>query len=247
MSSASRIRKSARQSDSRTDAPQRSTTNTYKQCTTIICEGKHSCHTKSDRPTFFRSTNLRLRPVESRDGYRFGLRSECPNFLVSLSRVKRQTRVATERVEIASRRSETHEHTSDRGIRRWAVGLTSPLFIVLQSVCTLIMALSGVRLIIGLGALAAVAAGAQASATGFHQDAIRIPMMALAVLGSCINLYMIWRIRSLRNRPSAQWRQRPITRRRLWGERAQITLAVITLFLVLAEFFSHHYIFRLVG
>lgn len=249
MSSASRIRKSARQSDSRTDAPQTSTTSAYKQCTAmttaIICEGKHSCHTKSDRPTFFRSTNLRLRPVESRDGYGFGLRSECPIFLVSLSRVKRQTRVATERVEIASRRSD--EHTSDRGIRSWAVGLTSLLFIVLQSVCTLIMALSGVRLIIGLGALAAVAAGAQAPATGFHQDAIRIPMMALAVLGSCINLYMIWRIRSLRNRPSAQWRQQPITRLRLWGERVQITLAVITLFLVLAEFLSHHYIFRLIG
>jgi hypothetical protein len=121
------------------------------------------------------------------------------------------------------------------------------LFIVLQSVCTLIMALSGVRLIIGLGAIAAVAAGAQAPATGFHQNAVRIPMMALAVLGSCINLYMIWRIRSLRNRPSAQWRQQPITRRRLRGERVQITLAVITLFLVLAEFLSHHYIFRLVG
>src|ERR1700741_683712 len=95
-------------------------------------------------------------------------------FSVSSSRVKRQIRVATERAVIASQRSETHELSSDRGIRRWAVGLTSLLFIISQSVCTLIMALSGVRLIIGLGALGAVAAGAQASATGFHQDAIRI-------------------------------------------------------------------------
>jgi len=166
---------------------------------------------------------------------------------VSSSRVKRQTRVATERAVIASQRSETHEVSSGRGIRRWAVGLTSLFFIVLQSVCTLAMALSGVRMIIGLGALAAVAAGAQAPATGFHQDAIRIPMMVLAVLGSCINLYMIWRIRSLRNRPSARWRQQPITRRRLWGERVQITLALVTLFLILAEFLSHHYVFRLVG
>ena len=102
-------------------------------------------------------------------------------------------------------------------------------------------------MIIGLGALAAVAAGATAPAAGFHQDGVRIPMMILAVLGSCINLYMIWKIRFLRNRPSSQWRQQPITRRRLWGERVQITLAVITLFLVLAEFLSHRYIFRLVG
>ena len=155
--------------------------------------------------------------------------------------------VATERAVIASQRSETRELFSDRGVRRWAVGLTSLFSIVLQSVCTLAMALSGVRLAIGLGALAAVALGAKGPATGLHQDAIRIPMMALAVLGSCINLYMIWRIRSLRNRPSSQWRQQPISSRRLWGERVQITLAVVTLILVAAELLSHHYVFRLVG
>ncbi|MGC1294450.1 MAG: hypothetical protein WA869_05355 [Alloacidobacterium sp.] len=155
--------------------------------------------------------------------------------------------MATERAVIASQRSETRELSSYRGVRRWGVGLTSLFFIVLQSVCTLAMALSGVRLAIGLGALAAVAVGAKGPATGLHQDAIRIPMMALAVLGSCINLYMIWRIRSLRKRPSAQWRQQSISRRRLWGERVQIILASVTLILVLTEFLSHHYIFRLVG
>ena len=160
---------------------------------------------------------------------------------------RRQMRVATERTVITSRRSETHEHSSDRSIRPWAVGLTSLFFIVIQSFCTLTMALSGARLIIGLGALAVAAAGAKGPATGFHQDAIRIPMMVFAVVGSCTNLYMVWRIRSLRNRPSAQWRQQPITPRRLWGERVQITLAVITLFLVLVEFLSHHYIFGFVG
>ena len=148
---------------------------------------------------------------------------------------------------IASRRSEIHEPSSEREVRRWAVGLTSLLFIVSQSVCTLIMALSGVRLVIGLGSLAAVAVGAKGPATGLHQDAVRIPMMVLAVVGSCINLYMIWRIRSLRKRLSSQWRQQPVSGRRLWGERVQITLAVVTLVLVLAEFLSHHYIFRLVG
>jgi hypothetical protein len=188
-----------------------------------------------------------MRPAEWSDGYRFGLFSEILDFSVSSSRVKRQIGVATERAVIASQRSETHELSSDRGVRRWAVGLTSLFFIVLQSACTLVMALSGVRLVIGLGALAAVAAGAKGPATGLHQDAIRVPMMALAVLGSCINLYVIWRIRSLRKRPSSQWRQQPISRRRLWGERVQIILAVVTLILVLAELLSHHYVFRLVG
>jgi membrane protein implicated in regulation of membrane protease activity len=168
-------------------------------------------------------------------------------FPVSSLGLERQIRVSTERAVVASQRSETDEPSSDRGVRRWAVGLASLFFIVLQSVCTVVMALSGVRLIIGLGALAAVAAGAKGPATGLHQDAIRIPMMALAVLGSCINLYMVWRIRSLRKRPSSNWRQQPISRQRLWGERVQITLAIVTLILVVTEFLSHHYIFRLVG
>jgi len=134
-----------------------------------------------------------------------------------------------------------------RSGRRWAVSISSLFFIVLQSLCSFVIAVSGVRVLIGLGALAAVTAGAQAPAAGFHRSEIRIPMMILAVAGSFLNLYVIWRIRSLRKRPSAQWRQRPISRRGIWGENAQITLAVLTLLLVAAEFFSHLYIFRLVG
>ena len=83
----------------------------------------------------------------------------CLDFSVSLSRIKRQIGVANQRAVIASQRSETPELSSDRRVRRWAVGLTSLSFIVLQSACTLAMTLSGVRLAIGLGALAAVAVG----------------------------------------------------------------------------------------
>ena len=133
------------------------------------------------------------------------------------------------------------------GLRRWAIGLTSLFFIALQSACTIVMALSGVRPLIGLGALAAVAAGARAPAAGFHQDTLRIPMMVLAISGSFVGLYMVWRIRSLRKRPSSQWRQRPVSHRRLWGEKIQVGLAIVTLILVGAEFLAHLYIFRLVG
>jgi hypothetical protein len=188
-----------------------------------------------------------MRSVGASDGYAGRLRLESLIFSVSSARLKRRIDVATERAVVASRRSEISELSSDRGIRHWAIGLTSLFFIVLQSACAIIMALSGVRLVIGLGALAAVAAGAKGPAIGLHQDAIRIPMMVLAVLGAGINLYMIWRIRSLRKRPSSQWRQPSVSSRRLWGERVQITLAVVTLILVMAEFVSHHYIFRLVG
>jgi hypothetical protein len=120
----------------------------------------------------------------------------------------------------------------------WIVGFTSLFFILLQSACTAVMAISGVRVIIGLGALAA-AAGLNRPATGFHADAIRIPMMAIAVIGSFINLYVIWRIRSLRSRPSSQWRATPATGKQKRAEAFQIVLALVTLALVVAEWMTH--------
>jgi len=123
----------------------------------------------------------------------------------------------------------------------WLVSLTSLFFVLLQSACTAVMAISGVRLIIGLGALAA-ASGLNRPASGFHQDAIRIPMLLVAVVGSAINLYVIWRIRSLRNRPASQWRMQPPSPKQLRSERFQIALAVMTLALVLVEWFTHRII-----
>jgi hypothetical protein len=122
--------------------------------------------------------------------------------------------------------------------RSWILSLTGLVFIVLQSACTAVMAISGVRVIIGLGALAA-AAGVPHPATGFHADAIRIPMMVVAVAGSVINLYVVWRIRSLRARPSSQWRTAPVSHKQQRSEIFQIVLAIVTLVLVAAEWITH--------
>lgn len=122
--------------------------------------------------------------------------------------------------------------------RTWIISATSFVFILLQSACTAVMAISGVRVIIGLSALAA-AAGLNRPAGGFHADAIRIPMMLIAVLGSLINLYVIWRIRTLRARPSSQWRTTPATPKQKRAEAFQVALAIITLALVAAEYFTH--------
>ena len=122
--------------------------------------------------------------------------------------------------------------------------MTSFIFIVLQSACTAVIAISGVRVAIGLSALAEATFGIHAPAGGFHRDAIRIPMMIASTLGSLINLYVIWRIRSLRARPSSQWRVKPITSRERWSERLQITLAILTLILVAAEWITHPMVHR---
>jgi hypothetical protein len=128
--------------------------------------------------------------------------------------------------------------TQPQKVRSWVVGLTSLFFILLQSACTAVMAISGVRVVIGLGALAA-AAGLHRPAGGFHADHIRIPMMVIAVIGSVLNLYVVWRIRSLRSRPASQWRMTPVTPQQKRSETLQIVLAIITLILVALEYGTH--------
>jgi hypothetical protein len=128
--------------------------------------------------------------------------------------------------------------------RTWLVSMTSFIFVVLQSACTAVIAISGVRVAIGLSALAEATIGIHAPAGGFHRDMIRIPMMIAATIGSLINLYVIWRIRTLRARPSSQWRVRPVTAKQRRSELLQIVLAIITLVLVAAEWTTHPMVHR---
>src|ERR1700676_4057531 len=117
------------------------------------------------------------------------------------------------------------------------------VFALLQSACTAVIAISGLRVAIGLSALAA-AAGIHVPAHGFHQDAIRIPMMVLAFLGAVINLFVISQVRRLRSRPASQWPQRPAQEKKPPSERFQIALSVLTLVLLAAEWITHPIVHR---
>jgi hypothetical protein len=126
----------------------------------------------------------------------------------------------------------------------WLVSATSFVFILIQSACTAVIAISGVRVAIGLSALAEATIGIHAPAGGFHRDAIRIPMMIAATAGSLINLYVVWRIRSLRARPASRWRVKPATPGQRRSEFFQIGLAIFTLVLVAAEWITHPMVHR---
>lgn len=128
------------------------------------------------------------------------------------------------------------QHNATR--RSWAIGFTSLIFILLQSACTAFMAISGLRLLIGVGSLAAAAAGLRLL-DSIHSGAIRIPMEILAAAGSAINLYAIWRIRSLRARPSSQWRMTPVSTATRRSERIQIALSLFTMALLVVEWVFH--------
>jgi hypothetical protein len=123
------------------------------------------------------------------------------------------------------------------------LGGVSLAMAILQSLCTAVFVVSGFRLAIGLTALAAVS-GIYAPARGFHQDAIRIPMLIFATVGSVVNLAVLAWIRHLRARPAAQWRKREITPRQRRSERLQVALAIITLILVGLETWTHAKIHR---
>jgi hypothetical protein len=130
------------------------------------------------------------------------------------------------------------KHGEGRGL---AVGLTSLFFVLLQSACTALMAISGLRLLIGVGSLAAAATGMKLLAA-LHGAALRIPMEMGAIAGSAVNLYAVLRVRRLRARPASQWRMKPATAKQLRSESWQIGLAILTLLLVAVEWGFHLYL-----
>jgi hypothetical protein len=69
-------------------------------------------------------------------------------------------------------------------------------------------------------------------------------MMIAALIGSLINLYVIWRIRTLRARPSSQWRVQAATPKQRRSEVFQVALAIVTLVLVAAEWITHPMVHR---
>ena len=87
----------------------------------------------------------------------------------------------------------------------------SGLFLAfLQSVCSAFIALHGIRLLVGIGSVV-LASSAWRLAERLHVDAIRVPMMAIALLGALLNLAALWQVRRLRNRSASAWRQKQIT------------------------------------
>jgi hypothetical protein len=117
-----------------------------------------------------------------------------------------------------------------RGVIAWS----SFFFALLQSICTLFLALSGVRLVIGVGSVV-LSAGAAAALDKLHANWIRLPMIGLALLGSLLNLAVLIQIRNLRSRPASRWRQRPLSSKETRMERIQWILSLATLILIAIE------------
>ena len=116
-------------------------------------------------------------------------------------------------------------------------------FAILQSACSAFIALSGIRLLVGVGALA-FATGALRLADRVHMDAIRIPMMFLALLGSVLNLLALRRVWTLRRRTASAWRQRPVPKEKKRAEHLQFAISILTILIVAAETAAHYHLFH---
>ena len=128
------------------------------------------------------------------------------------------------------------------GRRSWIIGLTSFAFVLLQSACSAVMALSGLRLLIGVGSLAA-AGSLTHLLDAIHGGRLRIPMTILALIGTFVNLYVIWRVRSLRARASSQWRKTTLHPEKKRNETIQLWISFMTLGLLIVEWIAHVHLF----
>jgi hypothetical protein len=128
----------------------------------------------------------------------------------------------------------TNELVRRQGLIAWS-GL---LFAIFQSICGAIVAINGLRIAIGIGSLA-LSTGAGAAVVRFHEDAIRVPMIVIALLGSLLNLAILMHVRHLRHRPAAQWRVKPLSEREKRSELSQLILSLATLVLVGVEEYLH--------
>jgi hypothetical protein len=118
------------------------------------------------------------------------------------------------------------------------VALSSLVFAALQSVCTFFAAMDGLRTVLGISSLV-LAESTSKAIDSFHVDWLRVPMIALALVGAVLNLIVIWQIRRLRRNPAARWRQRPVSPAKLRMERVQTAMAVLTLILLAVEERQH--------
>ncbi len=73
----------------------------------------------------------------------------------------------------------------------------------------------------------------------FHADRVRVPVLAVAFVGAVANLLLLWNRQRLRNLPAAAWRKRPLTPRQRWRIGVLIGMSVVTIALVVAEFWIH--------
>ena len=132
------------------------------------------------------------------------------------------------------------ETTATQTVSRFKwIGWSSLFLALVQSVCTIFVALSGLRLLLGAATFGAAIGVMKIADERIHIDAVRIPMVTLALAGAVFNLVALWQVRRLRGRAASAWRQKPVSRSKFASEKIQLALSVLTLILLAVESYYH--------
>ena len=136
--------------------------------------------------------------------------------------------------------SQAAETQAEQTVSRFKwIGWSSLFLALVQSVCTIFVALSGLRLLLGAAAFGAAVGVMKFADQKIHIDAVRIPMVIFALVGAVFNLVALWQVRRLRGRAASAWRQKTVSRSKFASEKVQLSLSVLTLILLAVESFYH--------
>jgi hypothetical protein len=130
------------------------------------------------------------------------------------------------------------EKVGQSNVRGAVLGWSSLFLAALESICVLAVALSGVRVLLGLSSLIGAASAAE-PAHGFHREALRVPILGASGVIAVVNLLLLWNENRIRQNPAAQWRIQPLApkqRRQRW---IQIVTSIGALLLILIEVSTH--------
>jgi hypothetical protein len=142
--------------------------------------------------------------------------------------------------ESAEVRDGAPETTAAQTVSRFKwIGWSSLFLALVQSVCTIFVALSGLRLLLGAAAFGAAIGAMKIADERIHIDAVRIPMVTVALVGALFNLVALWQVRRLRARSASAWRQKTVSRSKFASEKIQLALSVLTLILLAVESYYH--------
>jgi hypothetical protein len=127
-----------------------------------------------------------------------------------------------------------HEPPAPPPDRSLWLAMASTIGGIIQGACAVLVASSSVK---GLVSVAALAGALKASK--LHSEIVRVPLMVVSVLLSCLTLFVLWNAHRMRNLPSARWRKRPLTGRQWLAILFSLLLSLITLALVVYEVMLH--------
>jgi len=121
---------------------------------------------------------------------------------------------------------------------KW-IGWSSFFLAALQSVCSIFVALSSLRLLLGAAAFGAAIGVMKIADRSIHVDAVRLPMLVLSLTGALLNLLALWQVRRLRGRAASAWRQKRISKGKVASEWFQLAISLATLAMLAMESYFH--------